>query len=205
MPPYLSTLILGTVLGCSSQGDLAGDWVAAFYRESGTSTVVSAGDTGAADTGGGDTAAGDTGGGDTATSDTAGEVLPACEGDQGFENFRSWLRIDTTNPVQGVHYSLYPDAADAPRPAASDGVVPSSAMSGLVTGAWEGGVVQLDLVPDLDQPLATEADRAAWRDHHLHLESQVWGDRCWTARWSWVGTDGTPDPDEHGVVFVHRQ
>lgn len=187
---------------CSPASDgLAGDWVAAFYR----GEVAAAGaptDTGGSDTGGTGT---DTGGSDTGGSDTGREVLPACEGDVGAENFRAWVRIDETNPVQGIHLSLYPDGPVEERPTASNGSTPSSGMSGLVTGAWEGGVVQLDLVPDLDHALSTEEDRDAWRDHHLRLVSEVWGDRCWTARWAWVATDGTPDPAEQGVVFMRRQ
>ncbi len=195
------------LVGCSPDGGaLAGEWIAAFYRsETGQDQVE--GVEGAAllpgDTGGGDGGADDTG--DTGDTGPAFEVLPACEGDVGAENFRAWLRIDQTQPVEGVHLSLYPDGPEEERPAASNGQVPSSAMAGLVVGGWEDGRVSLALVPDLDHALATDTDREAWRDHQLHLSSEVWGDRCWTARWAWVDGDGVADPVEQGVVFVRRQ
>lgn len=183
---FPATLLPALLVACSSgPGGLAGDWVAAFYR----------GEVGAVE-GGGDSGA---------APDSGREVLPACEGDVGAEAFRAWVRVDETNPVQGVHLSLYPDGADEQRPTASNGSTPSSGMSGLVTGQWTDGVVQLDLVPDLDHAFATEADRDAWRDHHLRLRSEVWGDRCWTARWAWVDAAGQADPVEQGLVFMRRQ
>ena len=194
----LSTLLLTTLLtGCSSEPrGLAGEWVAAFYP----SQTDASTDSGAQDSGVQDSGAQDSG-----VQDSGGPPLPACEGDVGAEAFRSWVRIDETNPVQGVHLSLYPDGAEEERPTASNGSTPSSGMSGLVTGQWTDGVVQLDLVPDLDHAFGTDEDRDAWRDHHLQLHSEVWGDRCWTARWAWVDAQGQADPVEQGLVFMRRQ
>ncbi|MCB9779626.1 MAG: hypothetical protein H6742_13765 [Alphaproteobacteria bacterium] len=204
--------------GCAETG-LAGDWVAAFYRtapvaddsadgstdgssaSSGSGSSDTGADTGAADTGG----AGSGDSSDDADTGDVREVLPACEGDVGGENFRAWIRIDETNPVQGVHLTLFPDDPLQARPEAANGVTPSSSMGGLVTGAWQDGQVTLDLVPDLDHPFASSADVDAWRDHHLQLQSTVWGSRCWTAAWSWMDADGVGDPVEQGVVFMRRQ
>lgn len=183
-----------TMVGCAGDGGaLAGEWIAAFYRaDDGVDEVPD--DLALAGILPRDT--GDTG---------LIELLPACEGDVGAESFRAWLRVDQTQPVSGEHLSLYPDGPDEERPEASNSTVPSSAMAGLVTGAWEDGQVQLDLVPDLDFATATDHDREAWRDHHLQLRSQIWGDRCWTAAWAWVDGQGAADPVEQGVVFVRRQ
>jgi hypothetical protein len=196
LPIWLPAL----ALACSpGPAGLAGDWVAAFYRGQGAPTAE--GLDRAADSGAG--LAADSGAGPAA--DSGFEPLPACEGDVGAENFRAWVRVDETNPVQGAHLSLYPDGAGEERPAADNGSTPSSGMSGLVTGQWADGVVQLDLVPDLDHAFATEQDREAWREHHLMLRSEIWGDRCWTARWAWVDAAGEADPVEQGLVFMRRQ
>ncbi len=185
-------MFIWMLAACTTDGGaLAGDWIAAFYRTGPDDQVVE-----------GDGSVGGSLPDTAAPADTGPAPLPACEGDSGTENFRAFLRITHTVPVEGEHLSLYPDSG---RRTASNATDPSSAMGGLVVGDWQDGIARLDLVPDLDSALVTSADREAWRTHHLVLDGEAWGDRCWSARWAWVDAAGTEDATERGVVFLRRQ
>ncbi|RME20734.1 MAG: hypothetical protein D6798_19805 [Deltaproteobacteria bacterium] len=188
-------MLLWMLIACTTDGGaLAGDWIAAFYRTGPDDAVVE----GDGSVGGSLPDTADT----AAPADTGTAPLPACEGDTGAEHFRAFLRITHTVPIEGEHLTLYPDSG---RHTASNATDPSSAMGGLVVGDWQGGVARLDLVPDLDSALVTNSDREAWRTHHLALQGQAWGDRCWSARWAWVDAEGIKDDTERGIVFLRRQ
>ena len=98
----------------TDHGALDGEWVAAFYRVGIAPVSSLPEDSGDADSGAGDSA----------------EPPPACEGDVGAESFRAWLRLDSTNPVEGEHLTLYPDGPDEEW-ITDDGPVPATSVTSI--------------------------------------------------------------------------
>lgn len=183
-------ILLLALTACGAPSDpILGEWVAAFYLSQGAAAEAT--DSGSA--------------GDSGQPDDTG-VPPDCEDDSGAESFRGWLDITAADPVAGTHLVLASPAEDedAARPLADNGVVPSSGMTGPLRGGFEEGTIRVHMLPDLDSPVASEADAARWSEGHLVLESHGWSRSCQALDWTWVDRDGQVDPEQGGTVFLRR-
>jgi hypothetical protein len=114
----------------------------------------------------------------TLTCDDDGD-LPECP-----DGPRILLRIGQDDAAFGEHRSFLPGHR---RPDGS-----WTGMPGSLHGAFTGSELSLTLLPDLDDPFASEGDRDDWSTHSLVLTGSPAG-VCWTASWQWIRDDGTVD------------